>query len=157
MQPVKITVVVNQKEYKISTLPNRTLLDLLRDELKLTGTKNGCEAGECGACTVLMDGDPVNSCLILAVQANGHEIETIEGLSQEGKLHLIQKAFIDNGAVQCGFCTPGMIMATKALLAKNPNPSREEIKKALEGNLCRCTGYLKIFQAVEQAAREMQP
>jgi len=157
MQPVKITVVVNQKEYKISTLPNRTLLDLLRDELKLTGTKNGCEAGECGACTVLMDGDRVNSCLILAVQANGHEIETIEGLSQEGKLHLIQKAFIDNGAVQCGFCTPGMIMATKALLAKNPNPSREEIKKALEGNLCRCTGYLKIFQAVEQAAREMQP
>jgi aerobic carbon-monoxide dehydrogenase small subunit len=156
MRPIEIAILVNKHNFQLNTYPNRTLLELLREDLGLTGTKNGCEVGECGACTVLMDGNPVNACLVLAGQVNGHEIETIEGLANDDNLHSIQQAFIENGAVQCGFCTPGMIMATKALLVQNKDPSRQEIKEALAGNLCRCTGYSKIFHAVEQAAREMR-
>ena len=121
--------------------------------MNLTGTKQGCELGDCGACTVLMDGKAVNSCLVLAVQANGHTITTIEGLTVNGKLHPIQEAFINAGAVQCGYCTPGMILKAKSLLDTNPNPSRTEIREAFVGNLCRCTGYFKIINAVEQAAQ----
>lgn len=149
MKTIKITLKVNDSQKIIQTLSNRTLLDILRDDLHLSGAKDGCREGECGACTVLMDHHPVNACLVLAGQANGHSIETIESLEN----HPLQKAFIEKGAVQCGFCIPGMIMASKALLDENPNPTRPEIQVALAGNLCRCTGYIKIFEAVEQAAR----
>lgn len=124
------------------------LIDFLRENLRLTGVKEGCGEGECGACTVLLNGDPVNSCLVLAVQAEGAEIITIEGLAENGELNLLQKAFIDYGAVQCGFCTPGMILSAKALLDKNPHPSETEIRRAISGNLCRCTGYQAIVDAV---------
>jgi aerobic carbon-monoxide dehydrogenase small subunit len=154
MQSIDITLIVNQIEHKIRTFSNRTLLEVLREDLGLTGTKNGCEVGECGACTVLMEGRPVNACLVLAGQANGHTIETIEGISQNNQMHRIQKSFIENGAVQCGFCIPGMVLATKALLQHNAHPNRHEIREALAGNLCRCTGYTKIIAAVEQAAQE---
>lgn len=132
-----------------------TLLDLLRDQMGLTGTKKGCEQGECGACTVLIDGLPVNSCSTLAVECEGHEIITIEGLAQNGELHPIQKQFIDKWALQCGYCTPGMIMSAKALLDHNPHPTELEIREAIEGNLCRCTGYAKIVEAIQAAAAEM--
>jgi len=155
MKPIQITLVINGVEHEVISLPYRTLLDVLREDLHLTGTKNGCETGECGACTVLMDGKPVNSCLVLIGQAEGHRIETIEGLSKNGELHPLQKAFVEKGAVQCGFCTPGMIMASKALLDENPHPKREEIRSALSGNLCRCTGYTKIIDAVEAAAQKV--
>ena len=143
---------INSNEYELLVADNETLAQLLRGpQVNLTGTKQGCELGDCGACTVLMDGKPVNSCLVLAMQANGHEITTIEGLSVNGKLHPIQEAFINAGAVQCGYCTPGMILKAKALLDTNPNPSRTEIREAFVGNLCRCTGYQQIFEAVEAA------
>lgn len=132
-----------------------TLLDFLRDQMGLTGTKKGCEQGECGACTVLIDGLPVNSCSTLAVECEGHEIITIEGLAQNGELHPIQKQFIDKWALQCGYCTPGMIMSAKALLDHNPHPTELEIREAIEGNLCRCTGYAKIVEAIQAAAAEM--
>ena len=132
------------------------LLDLLRDRLFLTGAKEGCGEGECGACTVLIDGRAVNSCLVPAPQVDGKEVLTVEGLSRDGELHPIQRAFVERGAVQCGFCTPGFIMSTYALLAKNPDPSDEEIMTALEGNLCRCTGYAKILEAVHYAAELMR-
>jgi aerobic carbon-monoxide dehydrogenase small subunit len=154
MKPIQITLIINGVIRRIHAFPNRTLLDVIRNDLGLTGTKNGCETGECGACTVLMDGKPVNSCLVLIGQADGHHIETIEGLSKVEELHPLQKAFVEKGAVQCGFCTPGAIMASKALLDENPNPNREEIQAALAGNLCRCTGYTKIIEAVEAAAKE---
>nr|WP_246566046.1 (2Fe-2S)-binding protein [Tissierella simiarum] len=125
----------------------------MRDKLRLTGTKEGCGEGECGACTVIMDGVSVNSCLVMAFQADGSNILTIEGLEEEGKLHPIQKAFIEEGAIQCGYCTPGMIMSVKALLDKQPYPSREEIRKGISGNLCRCTGYNKIVDATEMAIK----
>lgn len=128
--------------------PGMRLIDFLRDELGLTGTKEGCSEGECGACTIIMDGKAVPSCLMTAGQIDGHEIITIEGLSNNGELDKIQEAFINNGAIQCGFCTPGMIMSVKALLMRNPNPDVDEIKRAIEGNLCRCTGYTKIIGAV---------
>jgi aerobic-type carbon monoxide dehydrogenase small subunit (CoxS/CutS family) len=128
------------------------LLEVIREKLELTGTKEACSLGECGACTVILDGKAVNSCLVLAVEAKGKEILTIEGLRQNGELHPLQKAFIDEGAVQCGFCTPGMILSAKALLDKNPDPDEDEIKEALAGNLCRCTGYVKIVKAVKTAA-----
>jgi len=134
---------------------NQTLLDVLRERLGLIGTKRGCDSGECGACTVLLDGESVNSCLVLAVDANNKSIQTIEGLSENEQIHPIQEAFIEEGAIQCGFCTPGMIMSTKYLLDKKSVPDEEQIKKGLEGNLCRCTGYTKIVKAVKSAAKKI--
>lgn len=139
---------VNGYVHEVRVKPSETLLDVLRNQLELTGTKEGCGLGECGACTVLLDGKPVNSCLILAMEADGSEILTIEGLAQGENLHPVQKAFVEGGAIQCGFCTPGMVMATVGLLKENPKPSRKEIKKSLVGNLCRCTGYKKIIEAI---------
>lgn len=144
----QITLTVNGERYQLSVKTNRTLLEVLREELGLTGSKKGCDRGDCGACTVLVDGRAVNACLVLAIEAQGREIVTIEGLSKDGALHPIQEAFVKHGALQCGFCTPGMVMAAKALLDANPNPSEEEIREALSGNLCRCTGYTRIVQAV---------
>ncbi len=147
----KIALKVNGYTYEVMVKPHQTLLDVLRDQLELTGTKEGCGLGECGACTVLLDGRPVNSCLVLALEADGSEVLTIEGLARKGSLHPVQKAFVEKGAIQCGFCTPGMVMASVGLMKENPKPSREEIKKALIGNLCRCTGYKKIIEAVLDA------
>jgi aerobic carbon-monoxide dehydrogenase small subunit len=143
---------VNGEEYQLEVEVNRTLLEVIREDLNLTGTKLGCGGGECGACTVILDGRAVNSCLLLAHDAREKEIWTIEGLAQEGRLHPLQQAFLDYGASQCGFCTPGMIMAAKVLLDENPHPSEQEIKDALAGNLCRCTGYAKIVEAVSSVA-----
>lgn len=151
MNKLEITFLLNGKEVRMAVDPEVTLLSLLREELFLTGTKEGCGSGECGACTVLMDGVAVNSCLVLAPQINGTEILTIEALEQDGVLDRLQQSFIDHHAVQCGFCTPGMLMSAKALLLKNPHPTQEEIKIALSGNLCRCTGYQNIIAAVEGA------
>jgi carbon-monoxide dehydrogenase small subunit len=147
---------LNGKPVETFTKPNDTLLNLLRRNLGITSVKRGCEVGECGACTVLLDGNPVVSCLILAPTVEGKEITTIEGISKEGELHPLQQAFIKVGAVQCGFCTPGMILTAKALLDKNPNPSLREIKEAIQGNLCRCTGYTKIIQAIQLASKEIR-
>jgi carbon-monoxide dehydrogenase small subunit len=143
-----MTLTVNGKSRRVTAPANAFLLDVLRDQLALTGAKNGCGMGECGACTVLLDGAAVCSCLTLAIEAQGHEITTIEGLASPGELDPVQAAFADAGAVQCGFCTPGMVLATKALLAENPHPTETEIRQALSGNLCRCTGYGKIIEAV---------
>ena len=134
--------------------PRRTLLEVLRDNLGLTGAKEGCDTGECGACTVLMEGSPVLSCLILAVESQGKEILTIEGLAKEGHLHPLQQSFIDHGAIQCGFCTPGMILTAKAFLDESSHPGKEELKRAIGGNLCRCTGYVKIIEAILAVAQE---
>ncbi len=147
-----IQITVNGQPNEIEVDPWRTLLEILRDQLKLTGTKQSCAEGHCGACTVLVDGEAVNACLMLALEANGCDILTIEGLAEGGKLTPIQEAFVNYGAVQCGFCTPGMIMATKVFLEDNQDPSDEEIKKALAGHLCRCTGYVQIIDAVRAAA-----
>ena len=144
-----ITLTVNDRAYEIAVEPNMTLTDLIRYELGLTGTKKGCESGDCGACTVIMDGLPVNSCLVLAVQANGKKIQTIEGLETAEGLHPVQDAFVAHGAIQCGFCSPGMILSAKHLLDKNPNPDEGEIRAAISGNLCRCTGYQKIVDAIK--------
>jgi carbon-monoxide dehydrogenase small subunit len=152
----EIQLKVNGKDYNLNIDENTRLIDLLRDELGLLGTKEGCGEGECGACTVIMDGETVTSCLVMAFQAHGSEILTIEGLEEDGKPHPIQQAFIDAGAVQCGFCTPGMILSAKALLDKNPNPTREEIREGISGNLCRCTGYNKIVDAVELAIKYIE-
>jgi carbon-monoxide dehydrogenase small subunit len=148
----QIKLHVNDQEYELFVKANTTLLDLLRDELGLTGTNKGCGTGDCGACTVIMNGNAVNSCLVLAVDADGAEITTIEGLAKDGTLDPLQKAFIDEGAAQCGFCTPGMILAAKDFLKKNPNLTKEEVKEAISGNLCRCTGYTKILKAIEKVA-----
>jgi len=148
-----ITLSVNGESYEIAVDPRMTLLDVLRDNLGLTGTKSGCELGNCGSCTVLMNGMPVLSCLLLAVEAEGKEITTIEGLAKNGELHPLQQAFIDHGALQCGFCTPGMILSGKALLDDNPNPTEDEVKEALSGNLCRCTGYTDAVNAVLDVAQ----
>ena len=148
----QIRLQVNGFEYDLLIKPHWTLADVLRDELGLTGTKKGCGKGECGACTVIVDGEAILSCLVLAIQTQGKHILTIEGLAQEGKLDVLQNAFVQYGAIQCGYCTPGMIMTARAFLNKNPLPSVEEIKKALSGNLCRCTGYLKIIEAVKKAS-----
>lgn len=152
----EIQLNVNGKDYSLNIDENMRLIDLLRDELGLLGTKEGCGEGECGACTVIMDGETVTSCLVMAFQAHGSHILTIEGLERDGKIHPIQQAFIDVGAVQCGFCTPGMILSAKALLDKNPNPTREEIREGISGNLCRCTGYNKIVDAVELAIKYIE-
>ena len=154
MKKISLKITVNSRERRLKIDPNLRLLDLLRDELRLTGTKEGCGVGECGACTVLLDGEPVNSCLVLAGQCEGKEVLTIESLEEGGELHPLQQAFIDHGAVQCGFCTPGMVMSAKALLDRNPRPSDEEIKIAISGNICRCTGYRQIVEAVRGAAEK---
>ena len=148
-----IQLSVNGQQVQVSVGGSETLLDCLRNQLGLTGTKKGCDQGDCGACTVLVDGTPVNSCLMLAFEADGREITTIEGLAKEDDLHPLQEAFISHNAVQCGFCTPGMILTAAALLKENPHPSETEIRHYLQGNLCRCTGYSKIVQAVQAAAQ----
>lgn len=152
----EITLIVNNNKYTLQVKPSAILLDVIREDLGLTGAKEGCGEGECGACTVIMDGLAVNACLILAVEANGKHITTIEGLADGDKLHPIQQAFVDIGGLQCGFCTPGMILSTKILLDKNQSPTDEEIRKGLEGNFCRCTGYTKIVESVRAAAERMK-
>jgi carbon-monoxide dehydrogenase small subunit len=150
---VDLAFTVNGEPVRLAVAPHVTLLEVLREDLELTGTKYGCGEGECGACSVMLDGKVVNSCLILALECEGAEILTIEGLRENGELHSIQRAFVEHGAIQCGFCTPGMIMASYALLQANPAPTEDEIKRALEGHLCRCTGYRKIIDAVSSLAR----
>ena len=151
-----ITLNVNGNDYEIAVAPNRTLTQILREDLNLLGTKEGCGIGDCGACTVIMNGRPVNSCLILGVQASGSKIETIEGVAQGRKLHPVQEAFVNLGAIQCGFCTPGAVLTAKNLLERNPNPTEYEIREGLSGNLCRCTGYQKIIEAVKDAAEQIK-
>ena len=146
---------VNGQDHELLVKPYATLMEVLREDLRLTGTKHGCEAGECGACTVLIDGVPKLSCLVLPAQAEGTEVTTIEGVAQGATLHPVQQAFMDAGAVQCGYCTPGMVLASKALLEANPAPTSGEIKEALAGNLCRCTGFVSIVEAVQNAGRAM--
>ena len=147
-----LTLKINGEEHELLAEPRTTLVEVLRNHLGLTGTKEACSCGTCGACTVLLDGKAVKSCLILAVQAGGHEITTIEGLAENGRLHPLQQAFIDKGAVQCGYCTPGMILSAKALLDENPNPTEEEVRAGIAGNICRCTGYVKIVEAILSAS-----
>jgi aerobic-type carbon monoxide dehydrogenase small subunit (CoxS/CutS family) len=153
MQQKKISLRVNGINYRVDIDPWRTLVEVLRENLGLTGTKISCNEGECGACTVLMDGSPVASCLVLAIDAQGKEIVTIEGLSEGEKLHPIQEAFLKNGAIQCGYCTPGMVMSAKTLLDNNPHPTALEVRKAISGNLCRCTGYQQIVDSVLAASK----
>lgn len=148
-----VRVAVNGQEHAALVKANTTLLDLLREEFDYTGTKKGCELGDCGACTVLMDGRSVNSCLVLAVEADGHSVTTIEGLEKDGKLDPLQEEFINHTAVQCGYCTPGMILSGKALLARNPHPTEREVREAIGGNICRCTGYVRIVKAILAAAQ----
>lgn len=152
----KIELKVNGTVHKVEIEEDMRLIDVLRDKLGLMGTKEGCGEGECGACTIIMDGETVASCLVMAFQAEGKEILTIEGLSKGEKIHPIQQAFLDEGAVQCGFCIPGMVLSAKALLDKNSSPNRDEIREAISGNLCRCTGYNKIVNAVEKAAKDIK-
>ncbi len=149
-----ISVTVNGSNEYLTVPSNMTLLQLLRERLAITGPKNGCTAGECGACTVLMNGEPANSCLVLAVEADGAEVVTVENLAHDGQLTRLQEAFVNHNAVQCGFCTPGVLISAHALLERNPRPTKEEIQEALVGNLCRCTGYLRIIEAVQTAAEE---
>ena len=146
-----ITLTVNDETHEIAVEPNQTLADVLRVQLGLTGTKQGCGTGDCGSCTVILDGKPTNSCLVLALEANGGRVLTIEALETPDGLHPIQQAFVDKGAIQCGFCTPGMILTAKSLLDDNPRPTELEIRKAISGNLCRCTGYQKIVEAIQEA------
>lgn len=157
MKNVHLALAVNGEEREVSFPPHATLLEVLRENLGLTGTKHGCELGECGACAVLVDGEPVLSCLILALETEGRDIRTIEGLAGDtSELHPLQEAFADLGGSQCGYCTPGMILTAQALLERRPEPTRAEIAEALSGNICRCTGYLQIFDAVERAARVLR-
>jgi carbon-monoxide dehydrogenase small subunit len=155
MNLVEIVLNVNKMNYKVAVEPQRTLVEVLRDTLGLTGTKKSCNEGECGACTVLMDGKPAASCLVLALDAQGKEITTIEGLSEGEKLHPIQEAFVKHAAIQCGFCTPGMVLSAKALLDENPKPTATEVRKGISGNLCRCTGYQQIVDAILGASQTM--
>lgn len=147
---------INGADVDCAFNPNKTLLEVLREDVNLTGTKHGCEMGHCGACTVIVDGDAVLSCLALAIESIGHDVRTVEGLAAGGELHPVQLAFVRTGGAQCGYCTPGFIMSAVALLERNPNASRDEVMQALSGNLCRCTGYTKIIEAVESAAAEMR-
>jgi len=156
MNAVRMKLRVNGEEQEVLFHPYKTLLEVLREDLGLTGTKHGCELGECGACAVLVDGQPLLSCLELALECEGRHIETVEGLQQGDKLHPLQAAFADLGGAQCGYCTPGILMTAKALLEQEPNPSRERIREAISGNLCRCTGYQQIYESIEEAARRMQ-
>jgi carbon-monoxide dehydrogenase small subunit len=151
-QETLLRMKLNGRPVEIKVDPAWTLLRVLREKLGLTGTKKGCEQGDCGACTVLLDGKPVNSCIVLALQAEGKKVETIEGMGTAENLHPLQKSFIQNGAVQCGFCTPGMLLSALALLRKNPNPTVQEVRRAISGNLCRCTGYAKIVKAIQDAS-----
>ena len=153
---VQLNLSVNGETVEASFAPYKTLLEVLREDLALTGTKHGCELGECGACAVLVDGEPQLSCLLLAVECAGRNIETVEGLARGAELHPLQAAFADLGAAQCGYCTPGLLMTAKALLEREPNPSRERIREAVSGNLCRCTGYQQIFEAIEEAAKRLE-
>jgi len=148
-----VSLTVNGEEYEAVVAPNQTLLEVLRDDLHLTGAKEGCGEGACGTCTVLLDGKPVRSCLTLAVEIQGREITTVEGLAPMGELHPVQRAFVEYGAIQCGFCSPGMILTAKALLDENPRPTEQEARQAISGNVCRCTGYAKIVEAMLKAAR----
>jgi len=152
----RISLTINGEYEQVDVPSNMTLLQMLREKLAQTGTKNGCMAGECGACTVILDGEPVNSCMVLAVECDGANVVTVEGLAKDGVLDPVQQAIIDHGGVQCGFCTPGMLISSRALLDRNPNPTEEEIREALVGNLCRCTGYLRIVDAVKDAASRQQ-
>ncbi len=156
MKKQEIMLNINRVNYKVEVEPRRTLVEVLRETLGLTGTKRSCSEGECGACTVLMDGKPVASCLVLAVDAQGKEIVTIEGLSDGEKLHPLQEAFVKHGAIQCGFCTPGMVLSAKALLDANPRPTASEVRRAISGNLCRCTGYQQIVDAILAASKAME-
>ena len=156
MRREEIVLNVNHVSYKVVIEPWRTLVEVLRETLGLTGTKKSCNEGECGACTVLMDGKAVASCLVLAIDAQGKEIVTIEGLSEGEKLHPLQEAFLKHGAIQCGFCTPGMVLSAKALLDENPKPTAHEVRKAISGNLCRCTGYQQIVDAILAASKMME-
>jgi len=156
MKEVEIVLNVNEKNYQLRIPPWRTLVEVLRENLGLMGTKKSCNEGECGACTVHMDGKPVTSCLVLAVDAQGKQVVTIEGIAKGEKLHPIQEAFVGQSGTQCGYCTPGMIMSAKALLDENPDPSQEEIREGISGNLCRCTGYTKIFESISAAAQNMR-
>ncbi|MBI5474382.1 MAG: (2Fe-2S)-binding protein [Ignavibacteriae bacterium] len=152
MNTMKIGTTINNRHYVLDTRTNQTLLDLLRDELGLPGTKRGCEIGECGACTVILNGQAVNACLVLAPQIDGQEILTVEGLAEGETLHPLQEAFLDHDAVHCGFCTPGMLMSAKELLDEKPHPTEEEIRLSISGNLCRCTGYVQIVEAIDAAS-----
>ena len=154
-QKAHISLRVNGESAEVAFAPHKTLLEVLREDMGLTGTKHGCELGECGCCAVLVDGKPVLSCLVLGVAVEGHEVTTVEGMAEGPNLHPLQEAFAELGAAQCGYCTPGILLTAQALLAKTARPSREEIKDALAGNLCRCTGYIKIYEAVELAAARM--
>ena len=153
MNKIAIETTINRRMYKLAIFPNQTLLDFLRDELGLTGTKCGCEVGECGACTVLLDGDPVNSCLVLVPQIDGREIMTVEGLGHNDNLDPLQESFMKHDAVHCGFCTPGMLMSGKALTNQNPHPDEQAIRNAISGNLCRCTGYAQIVEAIKNTEK----
>ena len=153
---MKIEITVNGRLRQFDVEPNKLLLNLVRDELYLTGTKYGCGIGECGACTVHLDGEAVLACMILAVDADGKQVDTIEGVAEDGKLDPVQESFIEEGAIQCGFCTPGFIMTTKALLKENPDPTEDEIREYLKGNYCRCTGYVNIINAVQSAAKKQR-
>ena len=153
---MQIEFYVNEKRTALDVPADKRLLDLLRDDLGLTGVKEGCGEGECGACTILLDGEAVHSCMVLAGELGGHHVTTIEGLEEDGRLGVLQSAFVDSGAVQCGYCTPGMIMSATGLLNKNPDPSEEEIRVALSGNICRCSGYVQIVEAVKSAARTLR-
>jgi aerobic-type carbon monoxide dehydrogenase small subunit (CoxS/CutS family) len=156
MMKKMIRLEINKETYEVEVENRRTLLEVIRDDLHLMGTKKMCDMGECGSCTVIMDGQAINSCLVLALDAEGKKIETIEGVAEGDQLHPIQEAFVNQGAIQCGFCTPGMVMTTKAFLEKNPNPTEEEIKVAISGNFCRCTGYVRIVEAIRTAADRMR-
>ncbi|HUP62378.1 MAG TPA: (2Fe-2S)-binding protein [Thermoanaerobaculia bacterium] len=155
MEKIRLALRVNGEPADLAIAPHRTLLEVLREDLGLTGTKHGCELGECGACAVMLDGRPVLSCLVLALECDGADVVTVEGLAHDARLDPLQEAFADCGAVQCGYCTPGFLITAKALLDERPDATRGEIAEAMSGNLCRCTGYIQIFEAVEEAARKM--
>jgi carbon-monoxide dehydrogenase small subunit len=154
--PREITLTVNGDDYRVQVECDELLVDVLRDKLGLTGTKKGCSTGDCGACTVLLAGRPVTSCLVLATAAEGKPVDTIEGLARDGQLHPLQEAFVEHGAIQCGYCTPGLLMAAKALLDGNPNPTEEQVRRGIAGNLCRCTGYTKVVEAILAASRPIR-